>query len=769
MKHPHFLATASLAALLAAYALQAVAQDAFSAAPAAQAPQDVIGAIRIEGNQRVEPNTIRTYLGLSEGSRFDPVAIDKGLKSLFATGFFADVKLLREGNDLVVRVTENPSINKVVFEGNQRIETKDLEKELELKPRSIYTRAKVQSDVRRILDIYRRSGRYTATVEPKLIQREQNRVDLVYEITEGAVARVVKISFIGNNVFSTTELQGVIRTAEERWWRFLNDNDKYDPDRLEFDKELLRRYYTSQGYADFQVKSAHAELAPNKDAFYVTFVLDEGPKYTLSSVDVKSELKGAENPDFSKVLTTRAGQDYDGGKVEESVDALTKELGNRGYAFVDISPKLVRDKDKDTIALTYDIKPGPRVYIERINITGNVRTLDEVIRREFRLTEGDPYNAAKLARTEQRLNNLGYFEKVKITTEKGSAPDRTVVNVDVKEKSTGEINLGAGFSTTDGPLADVGFKETNLLGRGQEIKANVVYAKLRKQAEFGFTEPYFLDRELSAGFDIYRTVLNYQDQSSYDLTSNGITLRMGYNLREKLTHSFYYSLRDNDISNVQPTASVYIQDQEGRFINSAVGHALIWDDRNNKFDPTNGFYLKVSQEFAGLGGDSKYLKHELRTTYYIPEAKNWTFSLGGGAGYLLGLQGEPIRIGDRFFVGGDLIRGFANAGVGPHDTSTRDSLGGNAYYLASLEQRFPLGLPDELGLLGAAFLDAGSLWKIDETGPNIGDSSAPRVSAGFGIAWSSPFGPVRIDLAKPIRKEKFDDTELLRFSFGTRF
>ncbi len=742
---------------------------AISDAVAQNANAERIQSIRVEGNQRIEEKTIRSYLALNEGAAFDPIAIDQGLKSLFATGFFADVKLLRERDTLIVRVKENPIINRVAFEGNQRIETADLEKEIELKPRSIYTRTKVQQDVKRILDIYRRSGRYSATVEPKLIAQDQNRVDIAYEIDEGPVARIEKISFIGNNVFSHSDLLDVIRTSERRWWRFLSDNDKYDPDRLQFDQEMLRRYYASQGYADFQVKSAHAELSPARDAFYVTYVLDEGQKYRFGDIGVDSQLRQSESIDFSKAITTKQGKEYDSTKVESSVDAITKELGNNGYAFVDVSPQLKRNRDEGTIDLTYQIKPGPRVYVERINITGNVRTLDEVIRREFRVAEGDPFNTSKLARSEQRLNNLGYFEKVTVNNEPGTSPDKTVVNVDVQEKSTGEINLGAGFSSVDGALADFGLKETNLLGRGQELRTRFTYAARRKQAELGFTEPYFLNRELTAGFDIFRTRYDFLDESSYNLNSTGFNLRTGYAINEHLSHTISYSLRDNDITDVEPTASRFIKDQEGRAVNSAIGHALAYDTRNSRFDPTDGYYVRFAQEFAGLGGNSKYIKHEVKTSYYYPIAKSWTWSALASGGHLLGLGGEDIRIADRFFIGGEQIRGFDNAGVGPRDRITGDALGGNMYYAASTELRFPLGLPEDLGFLGAAFIDAGNLWDIDDNGPEVSDQSKIRVSAGVGISWASPFGPIRIDLAKPIVKQSQDVDELFRFSFGTRF
>ncbi|MBI1236790.1 MAG: outer membrane protein assembly factor BamA, partial [Alphaproteobacteria bacterium] len=505
-------------------------------APLEGANNDLIQNVRIEGNQRIEGRTIMSYLGLTSGNRFSRAEIDNGLKNLYATGFFSDIKLMRSGNTLVVRVIENPIISQVAFEGNDRIETESLEAEVELKSRSVYSADKVQSDVRRILDIYRRSGRYNATVEPKIIKQDQNRVDLVYEITEGQIARIQKINFIGNRKFSNSTLREAMRSEETRWYKFLTDNDIFDGDRLQFDQELLRRFYMTEGYADFQVKSAHAELSPAKDAFYLTFVVDEGEQYDFGDVNVVSELKDGEKPNFDEELFTASGETYNAAEVERTVDAMTKRLGDLGYAFVDIQPKLVKDPEKRLANLTYVIKPGPRVYVERINITGNVRTLDEVVRREFRLSEGDPYNSSKLQRSEQRLNNLAFFEKVEVKNKEGSAPDKTVVDVNVQEKSTGEINIGAGYSTTDGALGDFGIRERNLLGRGQELRARLTYATRRKQIELGFTEPYFLDREIAAGFDIYRIQRDFLTESSYNSDINGITLRSGYTLTEKLTH-----------------------------------------------------------------------------------------------------------------------------------------------------------------------------------------------------------------------------------------
>ncbi|MEI6730561.1 MAG: outer membrane protein assembly factor BamA, partial [Pseudomonadota bacterium] len=412
----------------------------------------IIGAIKVQGNQRIENATVISYLNLKEGDKFSSSDIDAALKSIFATGFFSDAKIMPQTSsngkvDLVVEVVENPIVDKIGFEGNDAVEEKDLQGELELKTRATYTKTKLQSDVKRILDIYRRGGRYSAQVTPKIIQLDQNRVDLVYEIVEGPVARVQKIAFIGNENFEADKLAKIIRTEESRWYKFLSSDDKYDPERLQYDQELLRRFYASEGFADFQVKSAIAELSPAKDAFYLTFAIEEGQKYNFGKVNIESALKGADISEVEKNLLTKPDTIYNATAVESSIDALTKELGNQGFAFVNIEPKLNRNPEQKIIDLTYDIKEGPRVYVEKINIIGNVRTLDEVVRRELRLAEGDPYSTAKISRSEQRLNNLGFFEKVKISSEQGTSPDKTVINVEIKEKSTGEISLGGGFST----------------------------------------------------------------------------------------------------------------------------------------------------------------------------------------------------------------------------------------------------------------------------------------------------------------------------------
>lgn len=730
---------------------------------------ETVQDIRIEGNQRIETSAIETYLGIERGDDVDQYEVDSALKRLYETGFFSDINVEQEGSVIKVEVTENPSINRVAFEGNNHIDKEDLDKEITLTARSIYTRTRVQQDLKRLLDVYRRNGRYSAVITPKIIALEQNRVDLVYEIDEGPSAEIRKITFIGNDTFPSSTLQQTISSEEGRWYKFLTSADKYDPDRLQYDQELLRKFYNENGYADFKVKSAIAELSPQRDAFYLTYTIEEGPVYTVGDIKVESELNEKRVGDMKPLVLIQKGDVYNATDIEKSVDAMVDALGDKGFAFVDIDPETKRRPGTDKIIdVTYKIKEGPRVYVERININGNSRTLDEVIRREFRLSEGDPYSTSKLKRTEQRLRNLGYFETVNVQTSPGTTEDKTDIDVDVQEKSTGEITFGAGFSTSDGALADIGISERNFLGRGQTIRARTLFAARRQQYDLGFTEPYFLGRELEAGFDLYQSTYELQDEASFDRDAQGIILRIAYNLSEKWKHQIRYGYEQSEISNISPFASQYIQRQAGESSTSSVGQSFIYDDRDNRNDPRSGAYIRLNQDVAGLGGDDRFVRHEIQTEYHHPISKEWTYSGGLMGGNITGLS-RDVPINQRFFIGSKQIRGFTNAGIGPRDIATGDALGGNSYYVMSNEVRFPLGLPDDLGVGGAFFVDAGSLFGLDDGGAGVADNNTTRVSTGFGIAWASPFGPIRIDFAKALVKEDYDDEEIVRFGFGTRF
>lgn len=731
---------------------------------------EAISDIRVEGNQRVESSAVENYLGLKRGDTPTRTDLDAALKKIYDTGFFSDVGMDITDHVLTIAVVENPSINEVIFEGNETIDKKDLEKEVSLSSRSIYTHTKIQNDLNRLLDVYRRNGFYSAQITPQIIQLEQNRVNLIYSITEGQKAYIQKITFIGNESYDSGALEKIIHSSRERWYQFLSDSDKYDPDRLQYDQELLRRFYFENGYVDFKIKSAIAELSPQREAFYLTFTIEEGPQYYLGNVAVESTLPKEKLPDFKTAISTKEKDLYNATEVENSIDKMVDRLGDAGFAFVEINPEITRreDEQKKIVDLTYKISEGPKVYIERINIFNNVGTRDEVIRREFRLSEGDPYSSSKIKRTQQRLDNLGYFSKVDIQTKEGSAPDRTQIDVKVDEKSTGEITFGAGISSNDGPLADAGITERNFLGRGQELRFRTLFSAKRQSYNIGFTEPYFLHRQLEAGFDIYKTTEDYSSEASYNRQATGAVLKLGYALSEQLQHQLRYSIEENNISNVSDTASVFIRDQTGINTTSMLGQSLIYDTRDNKFSPTDGLYVRFNQDLAGLGGSDRFVRHEVKGRYYIPLAKRWTLETAASAGSIFGL-GKDVRINQRFYMGSDQIRGFNRAGIGPRDSSTDDALGGNSYYMFSEELHFPLGLPEDLGVTGAIFADAGSLFGLDQTGVTIQDSSAMRASVGAGIAWASQFGPIRLDFAQAIKKEKYDKQEMIRFSFGTKF
>ncbi len=729
---------------------------------------DIIRAIAVEGAGRVEPSTVRSYLLVREGDAFDAHRIDRSLKSLFATGLFADVSMDREGQTLVIKVVENPVINRIAFEGNKRIKDEELLKEITLRPRVIYTRTKVQNDVSRLQEIYRREGRFAAKIEPKVIQLDQNRIDLVFELDEGALTKVQNIRFIGNNAFDDGDLREVIRTVETRWYRFLTSDDTYDPDRLTFDGELLRRFYLKSGYADFRVLSTATEMTPDRKNFFITFTLEEGERYRLGDISINSKLPDLKPEDLVGGLELISGDWYSATLVESTIDQLTDASGNAGYAFVDVRPQMTRNRESRIIDIVFEVNEGPRVFVERIDIKGNVRTLDEVIRREFKLVEGDAFNVSKMRRSLSRIQALDFFAKVDLDQKEGSAPDKTIVEVAVEEKSTGSLSLGVGYTTGVGPTFEFSVQEKNLVGRGQKLSLAFQYSAKRKTANLSFTEPYFMDRDVSAGFDVYRSLSNQQKSSSFDSEETGLTLRFGYPITEALRQSWRYSISQNKVSNVKDTASLLIKAQEGNSILSEVGHTLAYDRRNSTLHPTDGYYIRMNNSLAGLGGNARYFKNHVSAVSYTSIREGWVLSFRGAAGVVNGL-GEDVNITDRYFLGGSSLRGFATAGIGPRDKNTNDALGGELTYSGSVELLLPLGLPPELGISGKLFSDFGSVTRVNPTSANVLDSGSIRSSAGVGVAWISPIGPIGLDYAVPITKESYDDTEAFRISFGTRF
>ncbi len=768
MKRYHsFLVSGLFVVVLGVLPVSAMAQATREGIELAQ-NAGLIEEVLIEGTQRIEPETVKSYLLLNAGDPFDASKINGSLKSLFATGLFADVTLRRQGGALVVKVVENPVINRIAFEGNDEIETDDLESEVSLRPRVIYTRTKVQSDVKRILAIYRASGRFAATVEPKVIQLPQNRIDLVFEINEGDLTEIKSIRFVGNQAFSDSRLRGVIRTRETAWWRFLSSDDKYDPDRMTFDRELLRRFYLSDGYADFRVVSAVAELTPDRKDFFLTFTIDEGDRYRFGKVDIEARLRDLKSEDITEVIEFEQDDWYDIDEVNDAINALTDKVGELGYAFVDVRPRINRNRKDRNIDVIFEINEGPRVFVERIDIVGNVRTQDKVIRREFRLVEGDAFNSAKLRRSRQRIQNLGFFETVSVKRLPGSSPDKTVINVDVEEKSTGQLSFGAGFSTTNGILGDIGITERNFLGKGQLLSLSLTVAALKSEIDLSFTEPYFLGREIRAGFDLFRVSQDLQDFSSFETDTTGFGLRGGYKITEDLRQDWKYTFKVSRISAVASTASQLIQASVGTSTTSQISHSLLYDKRDSALTPTDGYVLRLVNTIAGLGGSVRYMRNRIKGAKYFPIADQWVLTFGGSAGYIFGL-GKDVDVLERFFVGGDGLRGFATRGVGPRDNGTKDALGGEWMYSGSIQLSFPMGLPEELGVSGRTFTDIGSAGKLSPTASYVNDTGSMRMSVGVGLTWQSPFGPLGLDIAVPIIKEDFDITENIRLNFGTRF
>lgn len=734
-----------------------------------EAAEIYVSQIEVDGLQRVERETVLSYLNVEQGSSVSQEYLNSSMKRLFETGLFADINIDARGNGvLAVKVVENPVINKRVFDGNDKVDDTLLESEVQLKSGSIYNIAKVQDDVQRILEVYKRSGRYATVVEPKIIKRDQNRVDLVYEISEGPTAAISKVNFIGNHHYSDDDLQSEIMSKESRWYRLFSSSENYDPEKTNYDKELLRRFYLKRGYADFRVLSAVAELSPDKKSFVVTYVLDEGPRYKLEDVRIQSMIKDVDVAALSGQVQQEKGDWYNADLAERSVYALTEELGKKGFAFVDVTPELEKTSGNKMV-LTFNIAEGQRVFVDRINITGNTRTEDEVIRREFRIDEGDAFNAAKIRASRRNVENLNYFSKVDIQTEPNPNDDsKADINVNVEEKSTGAFNVGVGYSTVNGALFRAGIAENNFQGKGQKLSADVAVSQRTSEYDLSFTEPYFMGRRLSAGIDLFRTEEDYQDEGSYDSESTGGRLRLGWNYTDDFAQYLRYTLKEDKISNVDRNASIYIKEEEGRYSNSSIGQTMVYDKRDSAINPKEGYYLSFGNDVAGLGGDEKYLKFDGKAYKYFTLADYYTFKLFINGGYITGYGDENVRLSNRYYLGGSTLRGFEFAGIGARDKFTKDALGGNWMIYSGAEMSFPIGL-DEVGVRGRTFVDMGILGKPDDINEDYVEySDTPRVAAGFGFQWQSPMGQIDVDLAFPIVKEDYDETEVFRLNFGSR-
>jgi outer membrane protein insertion porin family len=752
--------------LVVAGLLLGVGVVGFAAGTASAAPPDEVSAsassIIVQGNRRVEADTVRSYFKVGPGERLDAAKINAALKALYASGLFEDVHISQSGGHVVVTVVEAPVINRLAFEGNHRMKDEQLQEEIQSKARDSLSRAKVQADTQRIIDVYHRSGRFDVAVTPQIIERPNNRVDLIFAINEGDKTGVKNIVFVGNKAYSAWRLKEVIKTSESNWLSFLQTTDVYDPDRIEADRDLIRRFYLKHGFADVQVVAATAEYDPAKKGFTITFTIEEGPLYHFGNIDIQSNVRAVDSQSLKSIVRAHQGDLYNGEAIEKSVEDLTVEVSRRGYPFANVRPRGDRNPQTRTISVAFVIDEGTRAYIERINIHGNIRTRDYVIRREFDIAEGDPYNRALIDRAERRLKNLNFFKSVKITNEPGSAPDRVVINVELEEQSTGDFSIMGGYSTAEGWLAQMSVSERNLLGTGRFAKASVTYGEYVRGAELNFVEPYFLDQRAAMGVDLFAKETLSNSYLSYGTESFGGSLKFGIPLREDLTLQLRYSLYTqkitlpsylDDCNNLNPDfvntfatpaainaaavanaqypgynpaapTNCYVYGQAslpvraeltaGSTLTSLAGYGLTYNTLDNNKSPTSGLLFTFGQDFAGLGGDVDYIRQSVDFHSYYEVVPDLVSILHLQAGNMFGIDGQGVRLLDDFKMGPNLVRGFAPAGLGPRDITpgtSNDAIGGTNYWGASLEFQYPFYfLPKDSGFRGAVFVDSGSVW-----------------------------------------------------------
>jgi outer membrane protein insertion porin family len=778
----------------------AMAQAAAAAAQAAPAPQ---ASIRVAGNQRIEASSIRTYFHAAHGGQLDDADLDAALKALYATHLFADVRIARSGDALAVTVVENPTLDRVAFEGNKKLKDEQFKTEIQSKSGGPLWRPIVQADVARMVEIYHRRGYFEARVEPKIIARSNLRADLVFEVDEGGKTGVKKIQFVGNRAFSSDQLKGAITTGQSNLLSFLLNNDVYDPDRIEVDRDHLRRFYLKHGYADIRIVAAAAQYEAGLKGIAITFTLEEGSQYRIGAVDLKSSLRDLDPAVLRARLRPQVGDVYDAEAVQQTVEALSLEAARHGYPFVEVQPSDDRDPSSHVVRLVYMVRPGQRRYVERIAVHGNNKTHDEVIRREFDIAEGDAYNRALIERGERRLKNLGYFKTVKITDAPGSAADRIVINVEVEEQPTGDFSVMAGYSLTDGVIGEVSIGERNLLGRGDAVGASVIYGQYTKGFNLAFSEPHVNGGGLTVGADLYGKQSLASSYQSYGSTTYGTTFRLGTALTDDLGVQWRYSIYNQstslspalmDCSPSNPPPGCYASEAslpikqavlEGPAWVSAVGSTVNYNTLDNNRSPTTGVASALNQDLAGLGGAVKFLRTTEDFRAYSPIAGDVVGMVRGQGGYITPWGGQQLRLANGFFGGPQLVRGFAPNGFGPRDLTpgtTMDNVGGRQYWATSAELQAPVPLvPAGSGLKVGVFADAGSVFGYQggstvSAGPTlsqslqqsvqVADSKVMRSSLGAGLIWDSPFGPIRADYAIPVSKASYDVTQRFRFSAG---
>ena len=730
-----------------------------------------VSEIRIEGNMRVDRETILAFISLEEGSDYNPEDINLTLKELYKTGFFENVEVLDENNIVTIIVTENSIINLIGFEGNKRFEDEILSEIIQLKKNQIFSKKIVSDAVSKIIELYKTQGRFGTSIIPKIVMLEGKRVDLVFEIEEGPLYNVKNISFVGNKVFSDRRLKEVITTKQTAWWRFITTSDNYNPDRLEIDVSKLREFYFTRGFVKFNILKKQGDLLPDRNGFSVLFLLSEGKRYKISSIKIKSTILDLPDINFRNLVPVNDNDWYNVKKLEKGISNINNSLADLGFAFSDIKPEFNIDEENSSIELILNISQGKKNYIEYINITGNSRTLDSVIRREIQLVEGDPFNRLKISRSEKNIKNLGFFKKVNVKAETGSKPNQANLNIDVEEQATGDVSLGIAYSTFDEFSTSFGISEKNFLGRGQRAKFSLSLSDQRQNFSAGLTQPYLFNRNLIGSFDLFNNTIT--DTSADQRTKSlGFTSGAGFSSANDFFHNFSYTLQNIETEKLDSNDNKISTD--GGKLLSSLGYRISKDTRDNRFNPTSGYYYALSEQFAGLGGDINYLSSILRGSYYYKyDYVDMVVGISGEYGNIEGLD-ENVSKTNRFFLGGRKVRGFDSSGIGPRvsESSSSSAVGGNNYYAGRVALRSGIGFPSETGIQWTVFTDFGTLWGVDDTADNYAlstDLKEIRMSFGYGFQWETPIGPLTFTWADAIKKEPYDQLQKFEFRLGSTF
>lgn len=735
------------------------------------AAEYTFAAVKITGNTLIEPSTILKLAGVAKGQPVSDGMLNDASQRLTNSGFFASVKLVPSGSTLLIEVTESPTVNVLSFEGNNRIKDEDLAKIVKSQSRRVYSAAQAEQDAALISQLYADQGRLAARVEPKIIDRGDGKVDLIFEIREGKVSEIQRLSFTGNRDYSDRRLRQVLLTKQAGLFRALIKSDTFVPDRVEADKQLLLDFYHSRGYIDAQVRGVSSELSRDRDGFFLTFSIQEGQRYSFNQVSTVSEYDGVDATEFARVVKIRRGAAYSPVAIDTTIRRMEAIAERKGIDFLAIEPRVTRNAAGQTLDVTFVLTKGPRVFVERIDIEGNASTQDKVVRRQFRLAEGDPFNPRAIREAADRIRALGFFKTTDVNAKPGTSEDQVIIDVNVEEQPTGSLNFGATYSVTDGIGLAVGLTEPNFLGRGQYVSVNIGTTRSNRKNSFTFIEPSLLDRDLKLKLSGWYNTTD-KAKSEYSTTRIGASIGVEFPLSQQTRLELRYRLASDKITNVSPNSSTILRAEQARGaeLTSALGYTLSYDTRVTGLNPNGGLLLSFDQDFAGIGGDIKAVT-SVANAAYETKIMNEEVTLHAEveAGAVTALSGTSTRLLDRF-TGNDKVRGFASNGIGPRDLAAvnRDALGGNYYAAARVEARFPIGLPVEYGISGGLFADVGSVWGLDAPG-SIDDAAHLRSSIGFSIFWDSGLGPLRLNFAKPLQKQSYDNQQTFDLTISTKF